>query len=247
MSSATEYREAAMNYYKAGCLEQALAVTATALDCYPNDGAIWEMRGLVLHACKQFDRAMDAFEHATVLKPLACFAQVGLAGCYLMCGQVDLARDMYRYLASVPDVPTVLLPGLAAGLMHTGETRLAMEIHRERIRRNPDDAQATFALAHYMNQWGEMPGRILPLLQRAFALTPEQPVYRVALALMLVRCGDIQSAHQLATELPVDDLTAGCCPHRLHGLMELFRQAGDEARRDDCERKLASMRHVTPK
>ena len=245
MTSATEYCETAEMYYKAGCWEQALAVTAMALDCYPSDGALWEMKGLVLHASRQFDRAMDAFEQATVLKPLSCFAQVGLAGCYLMSGQVDLAREMYQYVASLPDVPDALLPALAAGLMHTGEARLAMEVHRERVRRKPDDAQATFALAHYLNRFGECPGKILPLLRRAFALAPDQPAYRIGLALMLVRYGDIQSAYQIAAELPVDDLTAGCCPHRLRGLIELFQQAGDETRRGDCERKLAGMRHIT--
>ncbi len=241
MESAAECYDRAKTLYKDGSLKEALRLVESALEHYPDEGRLWEMLGITHHALREFAQATSALETATMLAPLSHAAQIALASCYLVSKHLEPARSIYEHLASLPDVPTHLLPNLAAGLGRLGELHLALDVHRERAHREPDCDKPLFAVAQYMHRLGYPVELIVPIVQKALELAPDRILYRVDLALLLQQCGDHEQAYQLLTAVVPDQLATVHCPPRLHGLVKIFVLAGDDARLNVCESKLSEI------
>lgn len=213
-----------------------------ALEHAPNDARLWELLGIASHGMRDFLMAREALETATLLAPLSPAGQVALAGCYLVSQSPEVARSMYRYLASQRDrVATPLLPLVAAGLSRLGEAELALEIHRERASREPENDDAAFAVAHFMQVLRYPDELTLPIAHRAFLLAPDRVRNRVGLALLHHQCGNKLRAYELMAAVDIAQLVAECCPCRLQGLMALFHAVGDAARRDACRARLSAL------
>ena len=225
-----------------GSFEAAAEAAATALRKRPHDAPLWELLGIACHAMKDFAAATQALETATMLAPLTLPAQVALAGCYLVSGHPEVARSMYQHLAAARSrLNLPLLPMVAAGLSRLNELHLALEVAREWARREPEDENAVYAVAHYMRLVGYPPEFILPVANHAFQLAPHRIRSRVALALLHHQCGDLLEAYRLVTSVSTDALIAACCPTRLMGLAALFNAMADTGRRDACRSRLAEL------
>jgi hypothetical protein len=167
---------------------------------------------------------------------------VALAGCYLVSGHGEVARSTYQHLAANRHrLSLQLLPMVAAGLSRLNERHLALEVARERARREPDDEHAVYCVAHYMRMMDVPPELILPVAHRAYRLAPHRVRNRVALALLHHQCGDLMEAYRLVTAVRTDELIAACCPARLLGLAALFNAMADTTRRDACRSQLAEI------
>jgi tetratricopeptide (TPR) repeat protein len=219
---------------------RAAELAGDALNDSPDDARLWELHGLAYHGMRDFPRAMNSLERASLLAPLTMSAQVALAGCYLVTDRRDLALCMYEFLVTQMDrLPTSLLPLVSAGLSRLDKNRLGLEVHRERVRRSPEGGDAFFCVAPYMRLLNYPPEVILPVAQEAFRLDPHRVRNRVAVAMLHYRCGNVDKAYGLVTVVSTSRLLEGCCPCRLKSLAALFAAAGDAVRRDACEARLA--------
>lgn len=222
-----------------GSFELAIQAAEAALEDAPHDARLWELLGIACHGLRDFMEATDALERASLLAPLSPAGQVALAGCYLVTDHHEVARTMYQHLVFQRSrVPVSLLPMVASGLSRLGEPYQALEVHRERVRREPEDDNAVYAVAHTM-QILQYPAEVVrPIARRAFELAPDRLRNRVALALLHYQCSDLADAYDLLTSIEISELVSGRCPCRLQGLTELFEIVGDEERRDACQTRL---------
>lgn len=213
-----------------------------ALEYAPNDARLWEFLGIASHGMQDFLMAREALETATLLAPLSPAGQVALASCYLVSQCPEVARSMYRHLALHRErVATSLLPLVAAGLSCLGEVDLALEIHRERAFREPQNDEAAFVVAHFMQLLKYPVELTLPVAHRAFLLAPDRMRNRVALALLHHQCGNRFKAYELLAAVDLSQLVAECCFCRLQRLAVLFEAVGDSARRDACLARLSAL------
>jgi tetratricopeptide (TPR) repeat protein len=238
MESAKQFGESARSLLMAGDYEEALEVAGSGLEHYPDDGRLWEMRGIALGCRRDVTGAMAALETASTLVPLSAPGQLSLAVCYVRTQNVESAKCIYEFLATRGDFPTELVADLAWGLDRVGEPKLALEVCRTAVQRQPGCDGALAAMAHYMTKLDYPVEEVTAVVRRAFELRPDAAVYRVDLALLLVRCGRQEEAYQLLTAVDLAELLQVHCPPRLVGLIALFRQMDDEHRASTCESRV---------
>jgi tetratricopeptide (TPR) repeat protein len=228
--------------HNAGRFALAARSAEAALEDAPHDARVWESLGVARHALRDYAQAMEALETATLIAPLSPAGQLALAACYLLTKRRDLARSIYRHLASqIARVSTHHLPNVASGLSRVGDRDLALEVWRERAYREPDNEDAVFAVAHVMGLLKYPTELILPIAHRAFRLSPDRARNRIALAIWHHQCGNHLDAYRLLTEVELEPLIAKCCPRRLTRLAELFDTIGDAPRRGACQSRLSEI------
>jgi predicted Zn-dependent protease len=198
---------------------------------FPDDGRMVQLQGLVWHGRRRYASALRAFELAATLVPLSLPAQLAMADAYRRCGRPDDARTILRFLAERPEMPTVLLPNLTAGLGIVGEYQQALDVCREASRREPERDEPLYGMAYYMNKLGYPPEVILPLLRQCRALSPESRLYRTSLAVMYGRAGHWEEAYELFAEVDPASLRCQTC---VRFMIRVFEHIGDHERRDRC-------------
>jgi tetratricopeptide (TPR) repeat protein len=217
--------------YHRGELAHASELSEHALHKFPDDGALWQLDGLVRRDRGDFDGARRALEMASVLIPLNPGAQCALAECYARAGQTGLARDLYRDLARSGRAPTPLLPAVASGLGSVGDSESALEVCRELSRREPTQHEAFFGMAFYMRRLAYPVEMVIPVVARAHELAPQFIPYRVLLASLLASIGEYQEASDLLRDIPPDSVRCRSCLRRM---MTIFRLAGEHTLSDAC-------------
>ncbi|MBA4016528.1 MAG: hypothetical protein C0483_05015 [Pirellula sp.] len=201
-----------------------------ALLRFPDDGRFIQWQGLVWHAQGAFAAACRALETAALLIPLSIGAQIAWADAHLAAGRRDDARTILRFLAArIDDVALPHLPRLASGLGRAGEYALALDVCREASLREPEDDEACFGMAFFMNRLGYPAECVLPLLRRALALEPERPVYRLSVGVACTRLGLCDEAYELLCSVDPQQVTCMSC---LRVMTRLFEQFDDARRRD---------------
>lgn len=220
-----------LELYHRGELAHVSELTEHGLRKFPDDGALWQLDGLVRRDRGDFDGARKAFEMASVLIPLNPGAQCALAECYARTGQPELARDLYRYLAKSGRSPTPLLSAIATGLGSVGDNESALEVCRELSRREPTQHETFFGIAFYMRRLAYPVETIIPVATRAHELAPQFIPYRVLLASLLASIGKYEEASDLLRDIPPDSVRCPCCLRRM---MTIFRLAGEHTLSDAC-------------
>ena len=213
--------------YHRGELAHASELSEHALHKFSDDGALWQLHGLVRRDRGDFDGARRALEMASVLIPLNPGAQCALAECYARAGQTGLARD----LARSGRAPTPLLPAVASGLGSVGDSESALEVCRELSRREPTQHEAFFGMAFYMRRLAYPVEMVIPVVARAHELAPQFIPYRVLLASLLASIGEYQEASDLLRDIPPDSVRCRSCLRRM---MTIFRLAGEHTLSDAC-------------
>jgi tetratricopeptide (TPR) repeat protein len=241
VESANDCLARARSLYRSGAFDQVLELLATALEQHPDHAGLWHFRGLAHHARGDFLEAIAALETLTTLAPLAAASQVALASSYLATGKGELARTIYRHLATFSEMPLHLLPQLAAGLDCLDELHLALTVRRAWASRDPGCAAAFFSAARSMARLKYPPESLLPFLWQAFQLAPDRILYRIDLAVAYHGCGNLAQARTLLQALPPAELAAISCPPRLHALVALFAAAGDSEREQACLARLLTL------
>ena len=220
-----------LELYHRGELAHASELTEHALRKFPDDGALWQLDGLVRRDRGDFDGARRVLEMASVLVPLNPGAQCALAECYARAGQTERARDLYRDLAKSSRCPAALLPAIAAGLGSIGDHESALEVCREVSRREPTQHEAFFGMAFYMRRLAYPVDMVIPVVTRAHELAPQLVPYRVLLASLLASIGEYQEASDLLRHIPPGSVRCRSCLRRM---MTIFRLAGEHTLADDC-------------
>lgn len=218
--------------------EAADTLLAARLADDPDDGRLWELRGLTRHKMGQPVEALRALETATSLVPLGALAQYVLAECYQHAGQQSLAREILIYLATETQCCTAILPRLAAQLGKIGELRLALDVCRDASQREPDRDEPLYAMAYYMRKLQYPTSMIVSLVHRAVQLAPESTVYRVALANLYCQMECWDQAYRAARQLEPDQVRCAKCVRQM---LAVFRSQGDERRCRAWESRLGEL------
>jgi Flp pilus assembly protein TadD len=229
------YLDAALGHFRDGEFDKAVHACRWGLTVYPDDGRLWEVRGLSHWMRGDLASALRALETASVLVPLDPLAQLALAAAYAWADKPDLARTVYRHLAGLPGFPVPLLPRLAAGLGRVGEYAAALLVCEEIVEVRPDYHPAWFGIAFYRRKLGRSVGDAIAPLARAATLAPDEDVYRLNLAGCHAQAGDFPAAYRVAATVDVASIR---CPNWLRLMLPVFDAAGDAGRRDACRRQL---------
>lgn len=204
------YQLVAFDHLASHDFVDAAELASEGLGRFPEDGRLWQALGIALRRLRHWGRAMEALETASVLVPLHPVARCALADAYLAVGKPGLARDIYLYLVQSIPLPTAVLASLAAGLGKVGDDQRALEVCRELVSREPGNHAARFGVGYYMSRLGHEPEAILPHLEHACQLAPNNASYRANLALVQLALGDSENA--VETIRNVSPNLLGCFP-----------------------------------
>lgn len=241
MTSTLDIYSIAVDLYHVGRLDEALTTTETALAASPDDGRLWELKGLVHRSRSECGLARAALETATLFVPLQPTARCALADCYAHAGPVRLAYEMYRSLLEADDTPPDLLLPIASGLDRVGASRLALQVCREAARREPDCPRAWHDLASYLRECGFPPRLILAAARKAVDLAPEEGRYRLGLVALLHQFGNDSEAAAVASRLRSEQIAEACCRCCLARVAEICYAAGNLALAAACRRRIKEL------
>ncbi|MBX9681018.1 MAG: hypothetical protein K2X38_19855 [Gemmataceae bacterium] len=159
--------------------------------------------------------AIESFEEASTRVVLPPICQLTLAELYVRTKCPETARAILEFLAEPGRCPANLLSRVAQAFGLLGDDEAALGVCKRLIELRPDFHPAYFGAAYYLTQLERPVVEILPFVQRAFDLKPEQLSYRVSLALMQANLGRIDEAS--ATVRSVCPGAIGCagCIRRL--------------------------------
>jgi Flp pilus assembly protein TadD len=220
-----------LGLFHQGLIPEADRLAEEGLESSPDDGDLWQIKGLLRQRMGDFAGARSSFETASLLVPLSPSARCALADCYARTGQAAPARDLYRHLAGDGRCPTELLPAVASGRGGVGDDEAALGACRELVRRDPARHEAHFGVAYYLRRLGHPAEAALPAVARAHELAPSVPLYRVALASLLAHAGEHEEAYDLLRGVDPRSVGCRCCLGRM---MSVFLRAGDVARFGAC-------------
>ncbi|MGD9645932.1 MAG: tetratricopeptide repeat protein [Pirellulales bacterium] len=239
MNDSTSLAQLTCELLEAGRAAEAEPLLCKALEERPDDGRLRLLLARVRHRLGDFRAASAAFEHAATLVPLDGAMQCLLADCYARIGMARQALTVLRLLFEGGDCPNELLPRLATGFSQLGDAQGALDVCRLAAQRQPEQAEAHFAVAFYLRRLGYPAAVARPPLERALALAPHHPVYRSNLAFLLVEEGRADEAYELLRELPPEACVCSC---QLRRMMRLFQTLGDHERWSACALRLRSLR-----
>jgi pentatricopeptide repeat protein len=234
MDKSEDVLKRCLELFHRGQVLQADRLAEARLGEFPDDGELWQLRGLLRQRLGDLDGACAALETASMLVPLESSARCALADCYARTGRIELARDLYRHLAGDGRCPTPLLPAVASGLGALGDHETALEVCQELSRRDSTRHEALFGMAFYMRRLGYPIETILPVVARAHELAPQLRLYRVLLGSLLAGVGRQEEAYDLLRGVAVESVRCCGCLRRM---MAVFRLAGDEARYVACRKQ----------
>jgi tetratricopeptide (TPR) repeat protein len=238
MDSAESYLSRAVQQLEQGCFAQAAAIADEALEKFPDESELWQVEGMAHHRLRNYPAALTAMETASRLGPLAPGSQRVLADCYAQVGKTDLAKWLYRDLVQQPDCPGTLLPEVAADLGRLGDDDAALAVCHAMLERDPDCPRAHFGVGYYMNRLNHPPETILPFLETAYRIAPNVAMYRVGLALLRDRLGDINAAYELLKTVPTSEVY---WPHSLSRMLQIYQAVGDVCRCLDCKARIMQL------
>lgn len=232
---------AAVTLYTEGLFDQALDLVQLQLEDTPDNGRLWELRGLIHRELGDAAAATHALETASLLVPLQSVGRCALAECYAHAGHRELARDIYRMTLADTAMPMELLLRVARGLDEVGDPVMALRACRAASHGDPDSARPYYEMSYYLQRCGDSPHLVEAAARKAISLDPERVQYRVGLASYLHQRGRPDDAYELLKHLDssrLQEITCRCCLDRL---LALFDTMQDQVRCRMCEQLLAAM------
>ena len=232
----------ARELYLTGKEDLAIQMLNRALGNAPEDGAAWELRGVICHGRKDLKAALHALETATSLKPLTLGGELALADCYARLDFKETAHAIYSHLADGDKLKPQYVPDVVVGLSGLGDNRRALRLCREAAERDPLCDQATYGMAYYMAKCGYPGEVVLPVLQKAVQLAPEVVQYQVSLANLYDEIGQREQGLGVMSRLDVKQLQSIGCANCLCKFADWFEVAGDSNRRDACLSRMKELK-----
>lgn len=221
-----------------GDVERALRYLDVICQEQEDDGAAWELRGLLLAQTNRPAEAVCSFERASLLIPLEPWSSRIMAIQYIGVGKTKLGIDLLTELGKSSVLATPLIRMVSHDLLTIGHPERAAEVVSHAIKRCPDDATLWHELAAVQSVLGEDAAVCLETVSRAIELLPDAVEFRVTAATLLIRMDQILEAYQLVRQVVSNDsidLDCDCCLWRL---IHLFSCFDDHARMQICYRRL---------
>lgn len=226
--------------HRRGFTRGAIDVLEVELARGPDDGHLWESRGMLLYHAGRLAEALHDVEQAQLLVPLEPAARFVMAECLRLLDHEDLAGDVYLALADDCPPTDELLPLVQRGLGQLGMWPEVARLCRWVLEHVPDDDLQVYLLSQAALQMDQPPQAVVPLLRRAVYLAPSVQRYRAALVIQLVEMRRCDDAYRELRQLPVAALEDICCKGCLRRLLELAMAYGDSPRAGAFAAQLAS-------
>ncbi len=226
--------------YLAGDWDTALDAGLRAVTIDPHDGRSWELLGLVYRELKQPVRTADAIERASLTHVIHPLSSLCLAEAYGLLGRRNLARQLYLMVTESQRNQDEILLLAATGLDAIDQVRLALDVCQMAQALAPRCGQAAYDMGYYAFRCGLSVPVIESCARRAVELEPENTIFRVGFASLLMRHGDWDRASRLIadfTPLQICEIPCLCCVERV---AELYRFAQDAVRLDWCQARIAA-------
>ncbi|MFG0267027.1 MAG: hypothetical protein ACF8AM_18035 [Rhodopirellula sp. JB055] len=223
-----------------GNIHKALQHLQKICDDQENDGAAWELRGLLQAQAQQPADAVQSFERASLLIPLEPWSSRVMALQYIAIGRSQLGIDLLFELGTSSLLKTPLVRMVSHDLLTLGHPEKSAEILCQAIERSPEDAILWHELSATQSVLGEAPSECLTSAYRAIELMPEATEFRVTAATLLIRMDQVLEAYHLVRQVVTSEsieLDCDCCLWRL---IHLFNCFADRDRVRVCYRKLQS-------
>jgi tetratricopeptide (TPR) repeat protein len=226
-------------------LERALTLADSHLAGNEDDGRVWELKGLIHHARREFETALGALETASSLIPMNPAASVCLGQCYGRVGRKGLSRDVLVSLVDDSRLTCELLLQVATGLDAVDEPRIAMDVARKATQKDPLDGQGYYDMGFYAARAGHPPRIVESLARKALSLEPDNVGFRLGLASFLVKHGKSSDALEVVQNMTIERIHCRCCLERI---VDLFESPGDFRRAVLCRQQLLNLelRNVDP-
>jgi len=221
-----------------GDYQPAAELASSAVLDFPDDGNLWELRGVALHHLGEHSAARSALETASLLQPIDVGARYCLAGCYAATGLYDLAVFVYQMVAEDGRAPLWLLPNIASKLGQLNEHQAALGVCRLILLRDDSRHEAHFGIAFYLRRLGAPLEAVVEATTRAHELAPQVPLYRVVLASLLHEMDQTEEAYDLLRQLPPESIA---CPCSLRRMMLVFDAVSDHERTQACAERVQQL------
>lgn len=234
----------ATQLYERGFSRAAIDVLEAELTRRPDDGALWRLRAILLQREGRQAEAYENIQRALMLAPLGYEGMLVLAAGDLRHGRRSAAASLLGDLAADPNFPAELWEPLYNGLAALERWQAALAVCRRAGRVRPDDDAICFAAANALGRLGRPPQLSMAMLRRAIGLNPDEPRYRVALAMLHMKLGQMDLAYSAFSELSqreVDSLDCRCC---LQKALKLCIERGDVVRSARVASRLAALSNV---
>jgi tetratricopeptide (TPR) repeat protein len=224
---------------KQGEFRQASELATSAVIDFPDDGNLWELRGVSEHHLGNHSAGQSALETASLLQPLDVGARYCLAGCYAATGSRELAVFLFQMVAEDPRAPLWLLTNISSRLGQMNEHEAALGVCRLILLRDDNRPEAHFGVAFYLRRLGAPVEVVAESAARAQELAPDVPLYRVVLASLLQELGQIEDAYDLLRQLAPESVG---CPCSLRRMMRVFDAVSDHERIKACAQRVAELK-----
>jgi tetratricopeptide (TPR) repeat protein len=243
MSAADSVYQAAVLAYDTGDFSQAATVAQYGLLASPDDGRLWEIRGLALYELSDVPGATVAVEHASWRVPLSALGQLVLADCYTAADKPELAWTILTFLAEPDRCPQPLLPKVSAGLGRIGAYTLALEVCERLTALRPTYHPAWFGVAFYRQKLNRPAEDLIDPLFAALQLAPDALTYRLSLAGICDDLGWYPMAYRVVKCVSASRVK---CPRMVAKLIRVFSHMGDVKRVLEYEAWLGRMAETDP-
>lgn len=225
---------AAMSLFEQEFFGDSLRLTEYGLSRDPDDGALWELKGLILRVERDVKGCLDALEKAEALMRLQPVAVCAKADCFAHLGDRLTARTLYLSVYDDPSTSAAVLSGVMEGLAFLEEWGLCATVARELCHEAPTNARAWHQLAFATAMSDGELSEITEFAHQAVSLSANPVTYRIRFAMLLYRLGEMQEAYRFVSLLSQQDLTTAGCSCALRQLRNIYHVADDLKRREWC-------------
>ena len=205
--------EHAIQYVEECCIES------------PDNGAAWELLGLLHSKQGQSQNARDHLERASLLIPLESWSSRMLAIEYINTGSRELGIDLLTELGKADHVTSQLGRLIAQDLCRLACPRLACEVLLHRITADPNNSELWHELSAAQSAAG-MPTEVcMETVEKAISIAPSVAEYRVTAATLMILLDEPRGAYELACSITlkgIRSLNCSCCVWRLICLFDCF-------------------------
>lgn len=174
LPSRAGYEGLILAHKKAGDLPQFVAKMQYAADEHPFDPAAWADLGRFQRAMRQYDRALDAFDHVVGLQPKSCLARVDVANVLVDLQKIDPAiGHLQKCLAIEPNYyPAVV--NLGEAYLEKNAVATARPYFDRALQIRPEGSEALVDIGYILDLQGDWKGAVA-YYNRAIVADPLRP------------------------------------------------------------------------
>ena len=213
---------------------QAYRLTAYGLRENPEDGQLWELKGMIHHVQNEHSECIDALQTAarfTCLKPVC---RSTLADGLARTGRINKARRHYMAVFDDPGLSVTLLPYVATGLAYIQEWNLCATVCRHWCKTCPDLSEPALRLAFALGNSGADVQEVTDVAWHSVALSRDRLNTRVSIAILLMNMNQGEEAYRFVCSLLRYDLNLIGCGCALEILQDIYTMADDSVRSAWC-------------